>query len=67
MKPKEKALELIKKFTDQEFVCISDFGAKQCALISVDEMLFELHNFTKNGNDERFLFWNEVKNEITNL
>jgi len=62
MTPKEKAKELIKKYTDQEFVCISDFGAKECALITVNEML----NVISSGSNNE-TFYKEVKIELTNL
>jgi hypothetical protein len=71
MKPKEKAQELIKKFSFNTR-CFSEtkgwedsfFDAKQCALIAVDEMIEELI-VTDFAN--RFPYWQEVKQEIEKL
>jgi hypothetical protein len=71
MKPKEKAQELIKKFSFNTR-CFSEtkgwedsfFDAKQCALIAVDEMIEELI-VTDFAN--RFSYWQEVKQEIEKL
>ena len=73
MTPKEKAQELVKKFTAHSYhndnvqQCFDH--AKQCALIAVDEIIdsepqYEWSNdYWKNPND----FWQEVKQEIENL
>jgi hypothetical protein len=71
MKPKEKAEELIKKFSFNTR-CFSEtkgwedsfFDAKQCALIAVDEMIEELI-VTDFAN--RFSYWQQVKQEIEKL
>jgi hypothetical protein len=74
MTPKEKAKELVKKYScyfhgiDENLfkeVVIHD-DAKQCALIAVDEMLDELSNedLYKKSN---YIFWQEVKQEIEKL
>lgn len=75
MTPKEKAEELFNKF-----IIIDDLSdstgnslyfnahAKQCALIAVDEILKE--NLELPDEPEtvvRYLFWQEVKQEIENL
>lgn len=64
MTPKEKAEELIDKFLDDKFIglILEETEAKQCALITVDEIL----------NNNKILFedvlndqyWQEVKQEI---
>jgi hypothetical protein len=69
MTPKEKAKELISKFTfltypesDAKF-----YNPKQCALIAVDEILdaIDWHKFeTPNKEIE---FWQEIKQEIEKL
>jgi hypothetical protein len=64
MTPKEKAIELVEKFTDieNEYNEYSDFKqAKQCALIAVDEILSVI-----NYNSEMH-FWIKVKKEIEKL
>ena len=72
MKPKEKAKELIAKYynlTDEcdclEYSCICftmwDFKAKQCALITVNQILE--NNY---GSWMQMQAWEEVKQEIEN-
>ena len=81
MTPKEKAEELVDKFyqtTPNEYFVNEPIGikgryksweqAKQCALIAVDEILKE--NLELPDEPEtvvRYLFWQEVKQEIENL
>ena len=81
MIPKEKAEELVDKFyqtTPNEYFVNEPIGikgryksweqAKQCALIAVDEILKE--NLELPDEPEtvvRYLFWQEVKQEIENL
>jgi glutathione synthase/RimK-type ligase-like ATP-grasp enzyme len=66
MTPKEKAEELIEKYLNmndgliQEFIPIPIEGARQCALIAVDEVL-------KECSWELTGFWISVKQEIENL
>ena len=62
MTPKEKAKEL--KYKMENFTIYP----KRCALIAVDEMLKE--NLELPDEPEtvvRYLFWQEVKQEIENL
>lgn len=59
MTPKEKAVELVDKFTQTNG---NGFFAKECALIAVDEIL-STHLFDL---DERE-YWIAVKQEIENL
>ena len=75
MTPKEKAFELAHKFrlleirtSENSHMMISMADAKQCALIAVDEILKE--NLELPDEPEtvvRYLFWQEVKQEIENL
>jgi|LakMenE18May11ns_1017448.scaffolds.fasta_scaffold7903828_2 glutathione synthase/RimK-type ligase-like ATP-grasp enzyme len=66
MIPKEKAEELIETYLNmndgliQEFIPIPIEGARQCALIAVDEVL-------KECSWELTGFWISVKQEIENL
>jgi len=70
---KEKAKELVDKFINtfyetQEFVWKST--AKQCALIAVDEILWEIIKYADNSKEyvtENAKFWQEVKTEIQKL
>jgi glutathione synthase/RimK-type ligase-like ATP-grasp enzyme len=69
MTPKEKAEELIENYLNmndgliQEFIPIPIEGARQCALVAVDEILQEYWSH----NTERRDWWKQVKQEIQNL
>ena len=64
--PKEKAKELVEKFSDLEDREMYIVKAKQCALIAVDEIIsIKLLWFQK---DTEYLdFWQEVKEELLKL
>ena len=76
MTPKEKAIELVKKF--RRYACMGRFeckyerhqNAKKIAIIAVDEAIEEVVLF-EYGNpilvDKRLFYWNEVKQEIEKL
>lgn len=73
MTPKEKAIELYNKFLNPSgdtflYGMLEHESAKECALISVDEMLtwFKAHSYS-NKNYDAFVFYNEVKQEIEKL
>jgi len=55
MTSKEKAQELVDKFRISK--AITESYAKQCALIAVDEILYNCYEVMKP-------FWEEVKKEI---
>lgn len=69
--PKEKALELFKKYycltnnSNSKLKVIEYETAKQCALIAVDEIL-QLDIRARNSI-EPYEYWEQVKNEINNL
>ncbi len=71
MTPKEKAQELIKKFSFNTR-CFSEtkgwedsfFDAKECALIAVDEILI-INSVDK--DEDLSNYWEEVKQEIEKL
>ena len=64
--PKEKAKELIEKFSDLEDREMYIVKAKQCALIAVDEIIsIKLLWFQK--DTEHLNFWKEVKEELLKL
>ena len=66
MNAKEKANELISRFTDVEDGEMYIGKAKQCALIAVDEILKPSFNgYVKMKSIEKY--WEEVKQEIENL
>lgn len=74
MTPREKAKELLEKFSKP--TVLSNKRAKQCALIAVDEIInssptnpltcgyIELYS---DMVDEAIGFWQQVKTEIENL
>jgi hypothetical protein len=66
MTPKQKAQELVEKYAYHlwiDGVCDYD-KAKQCALIAVDELIYETHFEVPNIRQR---WWIEVKNEIEKL
>ena len=73
MNPKEKAKELMKKYTpyvhygdeDVSYDAIERMveNVKQCALIAVDEIILVESNYYPNDMD----YWQEVKEEIEKL
>jgi hypothetical protein len=74
MTPKEKAEELFDKMMYHiMYNCqptLSDMVAKQCALIAVDEILWEIIKYADNSREyvvENSLYWQEVKQEIEKL
>ncbi|CAB5223347.1 hypothetical protein UFOVP384_34 [uncultured Caudovirales phage] len=73
MTPKEKAIELIDKFQELNRSKISDYSriefptAKQCALISVDELLESHWNDRECGIGSKVQFYRMVKSEINKL
>lgn len=76
MNSKEKAIELVKKFTNyfgKDSDEVNDFKAKQCALIAVEEIIKTLNediqdlNVVGNVLLDLIKFWKEVKQEIENL
>jgi hypothetical protein len=85
MTPKEKAQELVEKFMEhtvewdkiKEVAFDSEYHAKQCALIAVEELMrFEkasinlMNDFMKVVNlgfDRKGFYYEDVKNEIEKL
>lgn len=68
MTPKEKAEELVDKYRNTIMSFLSDnmkdMNAKQCALISVDEII---KSHIHNEGVRHLKWWGEVKQEIENL
>ena len=60
MKQKEKAKELVDRFMDADYTDISIHGAKQCALITCEELWEECA-------DDKDKYWEGVKSEIEKL
>jgi hypothetical protein len=78
MTPKEKARELVDKMAIYHWTDICDYeGAKQCALIAVDEILKDLkeslevaedlHPHAKGLIAGSLTSWQQVKQEIEQL
>jgi hypothetical protein len=61
--PQEKAKELVEKMAIYHWTDVCDYeGAKQCALIAVNEIIDLLWHTYKNETEYRY--WTEVKQEI---
>ena len=70
MTPKEKAKELVSKFSDytvQESWQSKNYFAIECALIAVTEIIKEKNGCSKYECYGQDINWNEVKKEIENL
>ena len=73
MTPKEKAIELVEKMTFSCHECDTQWKAKQCALVAVEEMLDRLiwHTSASDlGNTlivEDIKYWQNVKHELEKL
>lgn len=75
MTPKEKADDLVKKHltTISEETMDSEniirYNAKQCAIVSVDEILNELDKLSSGDGyfEARFDFYSDVKIELKNI
>jgi hypothetical protein len=69
MIPKEKAQELINKYSEHSYISLTNnpttsYHKKQCALICVDEIL---SLFIQNQFDSKFYYYQQVKEEINKL
>lgn len=64
MTPKEKAQKLVDIYLLTGYGVIHESFAKQCALIAVDEIIAE-HMFDDSLHAaKRYMYWNQVKQEI---
>jgi len=59
MTAEDKARELVDKMYG-----VTDYQAKQSALIAVDELIY---SHSQDTTDNQFYFWQEVKQEIEKL
>lgn len=73
MTPKEKALELCqrfaylsKKWEQTDYRTMTLENAKQCALLTVDELILDT-DASSPFEELRLKFWQEVKSEIEKL
>ena len=68
MTPKEKAIELAEKMAIYHWTNVCNYEeAKQCALIAVDEIIYEHNLHLTQFGHECILFWQEVKQELEKL
>ncbi len=69
MTPKEKAKELVEKMAIYHWTDVCDYeGAKQCALIAVDEIIeLAYWEYMESMGEKEEKYWEEVKQEIINL
>ena len=70
MTPKEKAEELIEKFSNA--VLMDDYEAKQCALIAVNQMISmlpftDLNTYIGKWCEQQRQYLEEVKQEIESI
>ena len=67
MTPKEKAVDLVNKFLNEQNNSDEISEAKQCALICLDEML-DIYDYEGyDGDDIQMAHLEEVKQEINKL
>jgi len=66
MRPSEKAKELTDKYMNADYTDIGIHGAKQCALICVDEILNDNPNIY-DSDRLNHNYWKNVKKEISLL
>ena len=74
MTAQEKAKDLFDMFNSKNDILFHQLdkeGAKQCALITVNEIMKECYNWAGGENIEydikRFQYWQQVKEEIEKL
>ena len=70
MTPKEKAIELVDKYNLNEnlYYSITEYQAKECALIAVDEIIEDNRiSYMILGVGINKYYWEEVKKEIEAL
>jgi len=67
MTPKDKARDLVDKFTDIEDGEMYIGKAKQCAIIAVDEIINSVVITDLKTAQNQFNYWEEVKTEIEKL
>lgn len=67
MTTKTKAADLVSKFFESDKMVFNIEGAKECALIAVDEILDIIRYHGTDIGKHSLLFWQEVKQEIKNL
>jgi hypothetical protein len=73
MTHKEKAIEIYTKMYNEVYATYgTDFLAKQCALIAVNELVDEIISFDSQMSEARLFdkdlkYWLEVKKEIEKL
>jgi len=67
MTPKDKAKELVDKFSDLEDGEMYIGKAKQCAIIAVDEIMKQCYDYRDIDLQASYDYWEEVKQEIEKL
>ena len=68
MTPKEKAIELVDKYNLNKnlYYSITEYQAKECALIAVDEIMLN-EKINHSSLDKTYEYWEDVKKEIEAL
>ena len=72
--PKEKAKELVNNFANAKsedgYINTNKYRHKKCALIAVDEILWEIIKYADNSKEyvvENSQYWEQVKLEINKI
>jgi hypothetical protein len=67
MTPKEKAEELVCKFYNKLPQWVNYADAKDCAIITVNQLLYQCWDYREIDLEYSYQFWQQVKQEIINL
>jgi hypothetical protein len=71
MTPKEKAKELVNKyiflFEHKNGKYLEKFEAKQCIIISIDEILDTLYQYHYDSESGAYKYWQDVKQIIEKI
>jgi len=67
MTPKEKAKELVDKYLNADYMQLSIYVAKECALIAVDEIIDAILIIYDYDFESLNKYWQDVKQEIEKL
>lgn len=66
--PKQKAEELVEKFSIAIERCSTNRELRECAKISVDEIIEEVRDYCDdNHHQDRMSYWQQVRSELDKL
>ena len=67
MKAKQKAEELVNTYKVANYPKLNKDESKKCALVAVDEIIYQIRWNLAYGYEKQLEYWQEVKQEINNL